>query len=162
MYDETKLLISFKRLGISGFKAYKLLKEKYNIQAELGEKFVVLFILTSSTSKVDLTNLAKALSDMENTIDKQELKDIKIFNNYPKQMIKPRDAYNSVKMDLKIEDSLGYISAESIMIYPPGIPLIVAGEQIDQNIIDIMIEYINDGCVLFKDSPEGMIRVAKI
>jgi lysine decarboxylase len=99
---------------------------------------------------------------MEKTINKQELKDIKIFKNYPKQMIKPRDAYNSSKMDVKIEDSLGFISAESIMIYPPGIPLIVAGEQIDQNIIDIMIDYINDGIVLYKDSPDGMIRVAKI
>ena len=161
-YDSTKLIVSFKKLGISGFRAYKLLKEKYNIQAELGEKFVVLFVLTSSTTKEDLGNLINAFVDMEKTIIKQELKDIKIFKNYPKQIIKPRDAYNSSKMDVKIEDSLGFISAESIMIYPPGIPLIVAGEQIDQNIIDIMIDYINDGIVLYKDSPDGMIRVAKI
>ncbi len=161
-YDFTKLIVSFKKLGISGFKAYKLLKEKYNIQAELGEKFVVLFILSASTTKEDLNNLANALIDMEKSINKQELKNTQIFTNYPKQMIKPRDAYNSKKLDVKIEDSLGYISAESIMIYPPGIPLIVAGEQIDQNIIDIMLEYINDGIVLYKDSPDGMIRVAKI
>ena len=48
------------------------------------------------------------------------------------------------------------------MIYPPGIPLIIPGEQIDQNIIDVITEYMESDSILFKDSPEGMIRVVKI
>ena len=45
-YDKTRLVVSFKDMGYSGFAIYRLLKEKYNIQAELGEKYVVLFIFT--------------------------------------------------------------------------------------------------------------------
>ena len=49
-YDKTRLVVSFKDMGYSGFAIYRLLKEKYNIQAELGEKYVVLFIFTGNNS----------------------------------------------------------------------------------------------------------------
>ena len=162
LYDESKLIVSLKKLGISGVKAYKILKDKYNIQAELGERYVVLFIITSATKEEDLDRLYDALLDIDNTYQQKEISEVKVKYHYPKQLLKPRDAYNSIKFDLPLKEALGYISAESIMIYPPGIPLVIPGEQIDQNIIDITTEYMESDCILFKDSDDGMIRVIKM
>lgn len=162
IYDESKLIVSLKKLGISGLSAYKLLKDKYNIQAELGERYVVLFIITSATKEEDLNRLFDALLDIDNTHQRVEQEKVKISSHYPKKMLKPRDAYNSIKLDVPLKKALGYISAESIMIYPPGIPLVIPGEQIDQNIIDITTDYLENDCILFKDSPDGMIRVIRM
>ena len=161
-YDKTKIIISFKRLGITGIQAYKLLKDKYNIQAELGERHVTLFVVSASTTKQDLDNLFNALVDIDNKYEKVEYEKIEIPYVYPIRLLKPREAYNADKIDIPLQDSLGLISGESIMIYPPGIPLIIPGEQIDQNIIDVITEYMESDSILFKDSPEGMIRVVKI
>lgn len=161
-FDNSKLIISFRKLGISGLEAYKLLKDEYNIQAELGEKYVTLFVITAGTTEQDLDNLYFALKNIDERYEPFKKESVKVEYTFPKAMIKPRDAYNSEKIDLPIEEALGFISAESIMIYPPGIPLIIPGEQIDQNIIDSISDYLSNGCILFKDSPEGLIRVVKI
>lgn len=158
-FDNSKLILSFKKIGLSGIDAYKILKDKYNIQAELGEKYVTLFIISASTKESDLNRLYDALVDMEKIYKPVEINHSEYIYNYPKQVIKPRDAYNANILELPIKESLGYVSAEAVMIYPPGIPLIIPGEQIDQNIIDTINDYIDNGSIIFKDSSDGYLKV---
>ena len=40
---------------------------------------------------------------------------------------------------MKITDALGCISGESIMVYPPGIPIVAPGEEITQVAIDYIL-----------------------
>ena len=48
----------------------------------------------------------------------------------------PREAFYSEKNKVPFKESVGKISGEMIMAYPPGIPIIIAGERISQDIID--------------------------
>lgn len=161
-FDNSKIILSFKKLGISGIDAYKILKDKYNIQAELGEKYVTLFIVSASTKEEDLNNLYNALLDIEKTYLPVETQETEYNYEYPKQVLKPRDAYNANVIELPLHESLGYVSAEAVMIYPPGIPLIIPGEQIDQNIIDTIDDYVNNGSIIFKDSNDGYLKVVNL
>ena len=161
-FDNSKIILSFKRLGISGIDAYKILKDRYNIQAELGEKYVTLFIVSASTKKEDLDRLYDALVDIEKTFKPINTEDANYAYEYPKQVLKPRDAYNANSIELPLKDTLGYVSAEAVMIYPPGIPLIIPGEQIDQNIIDTITDYENNGSIIFKDSSDGYLKVVDL
>lgn len=43
-YDLTKLIIKVNGLGLSGFEVYALLKDKYKIQIELAETYVILAV----------------------------------------------------------------------------------------------------------------------
>ena len=54
---------------------------------------------------------------------------------FPKSVLRPRSAYQGKEIKVKLEESLGYISKEMIMIYPPGIPLIIPGEIITKEIL---------------------------
>ncbi len=161
-FDNSKLILSFKKLGLTGIDAYRILKDKYNIQAELGEKYVTLFIISASTKQQDLDNLYNALIDIEKNYLPVEAENMVYSYEYPKQVLRPRDAYNASITYLPIKDSLGYVSAEAVMIYPPGIPLIIPGEQIDQNIIDTINDYIKDGSIIFKDSADGYLKVVNL
>ena len=45
------------------------------------------------------------------------------------------EAIQSPKKKVKIEEAAGYVSAEYVYLYPPGIPLIVPGERISQDLL---------------------------
>ena len=45
------------------------------------------------------------------------------------------EAIQSPKKKVKIEEAAGYVSAEYVYLYPPGIPLIVPGERISQELL---------------------------
>jgi len=47
----------------------------------------------------------------------------------------PRQAFFNETQYIDIEQSVGKISGDQIMIYPPGIPLLLPGEVVTQNII---------------------------
>ncbi len=59
----------------------------------------------------------------------------------PQVVMSPRDAFYSEKILVKWEDAVGRVAGESIIPYPPGIPLICPGEVITREIFDIIQRY---------------------
>lgn len=50
--------------------------------------------------------------------------------------------------DVKAKDAIGRIAAEQITPYPPGIPVIVPGERITQEVVDYLLTGLEAGMVL--------------
>ena len=63
----------------------------------------------------------------------------------PKQVLMPREAFNSAKIPVLLEDSIGEVSGEFLMAYPPGIPVLCPGEVITEEIITYVQELKNTG-----------------
>ena len=63
-------------------------------------------------------------------------KSIKIKQINPIVKINPREAFYANKQSININDCVNKVSGESIMAYPPGIPVVAPGELITQEIID--------------------------
>lgn len=66
----------------------------------------------------------------------------------PFVIISPRDAFYSLKRTVKLEDAVGEISGESVMAYPPGIPIIAPGERITEEIIEYISVLKEQNCSL--------------
>jgi len=60
----------------------------------------------------------------------------KVTLHNPEVIVTPRNAFYSHKKLKKLEDCIGDISAEFIMAYPPGIPIITPGERISKDIVE--------------------------
>lgn len=45
------------------------------------------------------------------------------------------------RQKISLEDSVGRISGEYIYLYPPGIPFVVPGEKISQEVVDLVKWY---------------------
>ena len=137
-YDSTKLVIEVESLTINGFELYNILKDEYKVQMELAEQYTVLAILAIGTKKEHLDNLVRALKDISKRfyIENRSYPKYHYDQPFPKMVMRPRVAYQAPLQRVNIDEALGLISKEAIMIYPPGIPLIVPGEVFDQNIID--------------------------
>ncbi len=135
-FDITKLGINFRKVGLTGFEVYDLLHEKYNIQVELSDMYNILAIVSLGDTIESVDILCDALADIVAKYGKKKPLDLvtSILVN-PKVIISPREAYYAHKVTVALEDSVGEISGESIMTYPPGIPLVTPGERISKELV---------------------------
>lgn len=159
--DETKLVINTSEVGLSGFEIFKLMREVENVQMELGEISELLAIFTIGTTQKDADRLVEGLQKISDKYyDITDIKTIPHFSySFPELIVRPREAFHAPSKVISLDDAVGEISAESIMIYPPGIPLAIPGEIITQNAIDLLHFYEKEGGVVLSDSPDGYIKV---
>ena len=159
-FDETKIIVKVSDLGLTGFEVYKILADKYNIQMELAENKLLLGVLSLGTTKEHLDKLVEALKDISKKyFGKNKPIVSKSIYTYPESYTRPREAYHAPHKIIKVEDSLGEISSESIMAYPPGIPLIIPGEIISKEILDVLDEYDNSDSTILSDCQRGYVKV---
>jgi len=136
-FDETKLGVHVSELGLTGFEVYDLLREKYKVQVELADMHNILAIVSLGDDEKSINALVHALKDISIKFrtNKKINKINKILEN-PNIIVSPRDAYFSEKRAVKLEDAADEISGESIMVYPPGIPIVTPGEKITKEMIE--------------------------
>lgn len=137
--DPLKLVINVDGLNLTGFKVYDILRDDYNIQMELAENSVILGIIGIGDNKESINSLYLALEDLSNKYYKKTyLNTIKYTEkvNHSKQVYTPREAFYMNKVVIKLKDAQDKIAGESLMIYPPGIPLVLMGEIISKEVID--------------------------
>ncbi|KAB2337357.1 aminotransferase class I/II-fold pyridoxal phosphate-dependent enzyme [Cytobacillus depressus] len=129
-FDPTKLIISVKDLGLSGFDVEKWLREKYNIEVEMSDLYNILCIVTPGDTKYEADMLVMALQELSNErhgmTEKRETQ--VLLPDIPVLALSPRDAFYSETELVPFDKSEGRIIAEFIMVYPPGIPIFIPGE----------------------------------
>jgi len=157
-YDETKIMVKVSDLGITGFEAYNILSDKFSIQMELAETHLILAVLSIGTTQNDLDRFIEGLTGL--TKYKKDTKiQHKIRFTYPDSYTRPREAYHAPKKYVLIEDALNEVAAENIMVYPPGIPLVIPGEIINQEILEDLEFYTAQGSTILSDTADGFIKV---
>ncbi|MFA5528578.1 MAG: aminotransferase class I/II-fold pyridoxal phosphate-dependent enzyme [Peptostreptococcales bacterium] len=135
-FDPTKLSITTRNMGINGMELYDILRDEYNIQMETGDFYNSLAILSVGDNCDCINILISSLRDISQRFTHQRLEYKKIDLHYPEVVITPKEAFYSEQEMVLLEDSLGRISSESIMSYPPGIPVVSYGERINQSAIE--------------------------
>ncbi len=144
-----KVIISVKKSGITGAWLYDIFREKYHLQMEMSSGSYVTAILTMMDKEEGIERLINALREIDATLVNYE-KEIngQVFGTWvePIKKLELWKAYMLPCEEKEINDfSGGLVAAEFINLYPPGIPLIVPGEIIDKNILNIIKEYLKNG-----------------
>ena len=75
-----------------------------------------------------------ALLKIDKKLSKQEEK-LEFFFNEANKKYEIYEALNYKRERVKLRDSLGRLAADFIYAYPPGIPIIVPGEIIDEKVL---------------------------
>lgn len=135
-FDETKLIIHVKNLGLTGYEVEKILLRDYNIQIEFADLYNIFAILSLGDRREYIEALIEALRDIASKTKIRESKKYIAIPFNPEMVVPPRDAFYSPKKIVSLEKSVGEISGEMIMSYPPGIPIICMGERITREIVE--------------------------
>ena len=61
--------------------------------------------------------------------------------------------------NIKLSDAVGRISGKYVMIYPPGVPILVPGEKILKETVENISQYLYNGYNVLGLSKEGQVQV---
>lgn len=134
--DITKIIVKIN--GLTGFDLSNILFDEFNIEDELTNNYASLLLTGIGTSKHKLKCLEKALKIILSTEYSSPVfkKICPIIN--ANNVISPRKAFFAEKAEVPCQNSSGYICAEIISEYPPGIPLLLPGERITKEHIEYL------------------------
>ncbi len=147
-YDPTKLIISVKELGLTGYEVEKWLREHYNIEVELSDLYNILCIITPGDTERETGVLVEALRRLSNEFRHQAevgKKPKVLLPDIPVLALTPRDAFYSETEVVPFDESSGRIIAEFVMVYPPGIPIFIPGEIITEENLNYIRKNIEVG-----------------
>ncbi len=140
--DPTKLYISFRETGLSGYQAAEILFKKYGIAVELSDRFSVLCMFSIGNSAKDAAKLVKALMEISRyRRPRQRTLILAERLPLPPLVMTPREAWFAPKHTLALDEAGGKICGEMIAPYPPGIPIVCPGEEITFEVIEIIKEF---------------------
>lgn len=138
-FDRTKLSIYTRDIGLAGIEVYDILRDDYGIQIEFGDIGNILAIISVGDRALALERLVSSLSEIKRLYmrDKTGMLDHEYIN--PEVVMAPQQAFYSEQHSVALKDSIGYVSGEFVMCYPPGIPILAPGERITEEIIDYIV-----------------------
>lgn len=171
--DSTRLVISARELGISGFALDEILFSEYHVNAELSDHENVLVIVTYANEKEELDRLIHACGSIGakyGSKDKKikEKNDISVmkkqpcFPSFPEQCMTPRRAYFSKKKSIAWQEAVGTVSGQVIAPYPPGIPVIYPGERISREAWEYIECFRKDGRHIHGANRDGTLDSIQI
>ncbi len=135
-FDPTKLSIHTRSIGLAGIEVYDLLRDEYNIQIEFGDLGNMLAILSVGDRAMEIERLIAALAEIKRLYARDPIGMLENEYVEPVVVTTPRTAFYASKHSLPLANSLGHISGEFVMCYPPGIPILAPGEKITAAALD--------------------------
>ena len=159
-FDTTKLTVFTLDIGLAGIEVYDLLRDEYDIQLELGDIGNVLAYISIGDRMREVERLVSALYDIKRLYskDRSGLFDHEYIN--PLVVLTPKEAFYADKEEMiPIKETVGRICTESVMSYPPVIPILAPGERITQEIIDYILYAKEKGCSLTGPEDEKCERL---
>lgn len=133
--DFSKILISTRNCVMHGKELYDCLLSRYHLQMEMCTGEYVTALCSLMDSGAGFERLLEALFSIDATVQhvEKEKNDV-ISGIYSKkeQILSITEATERQVFSVGIEQSAGKISAEYVYLYPPGIPILVPGERIDE------------------------------
>lgn len=135
-FDNTKLSVYTREIGLAGIEVYDILRDDYGIQIEFGDIGNILAILSVGDRALALERLVSSLSEIKRLYmrDKKGMLDYEYIS--PEVVLAPQQAFYADQHSVAMKDSKGCISGEFVMAYPPGIPILAPGERITAEIIE--------------------------
>lgn len=139
-FDQTKLSIHTRAMGLSGVEVYDLLRDEYNIQIEFGDLSNILAIISVGDREVSIERLIAALGEIKRLYGKSPEGMLASEYVEPDPVLDPATAFYAPSIQIPLSESEGEICTEFVMCYPPGIPILAPGERISRKALTY-IEY---------------------
>jgi arginine decarboxylase len=146
-FDPTRLTLDVSALGLNGFEVEHRLQEA-GIYPEMATLQLVLFLITPGTSDEDLRVLYEALETIAGECRHAARLSLPAPPAPPEMALIPRVAKFAPKRRIPIDEAAGAVSGETIATYPPGIPIVAAGEVLTADVIEYLSHLHAHGAVL--------------
>lgn len=149
-----------KRVGFHQLEM--ILRSDYRIQVEYAYDRGIVLIPSIANTREDFLVLSRALDSIsfDNLIIASRCDTMEYVR--PVKRMSIRDAFYSESEDVNIRDSSKRTASEFIIPYPPGVPLLIPGEEIDNSMIHLVLQLNEKGVNVLGLSGEIKDNIAVI
>lgn len=144
--DWSKILINTRTLGIPAPLCVEHLRKNFRIEPELWDEENILFLLGVGNTPEEVQVLTRGLLSLlslkkgQDTLLQKRTWQGEGKIPFPPIRYSPREAFYAKKRRIPLKESLGKVLGESISPYPPGIPLIVMGEEMTPEVLEVLLD----------------------
>ena len=136
-YDLTKLVIDVHGLGLTGFQVEDELRYRYRINPEMSDLTSIICLVTIGDTMQSIDRLVNAFESISRSQNGSKPKgNASTMRSSGAvvapgiQAMSPRDAFFAHQRAIPLDQAAGEISAELVIPYPPGIPVLAPGDVI--------------------------------
>ena len=137
--DPTKITVQVTGLGMTGFAAEEELRRR-GIACELADARNVLFLLSYADGVREIERIAAALEKIAARCGEADMPETAApeMPPLPETPGTPRAAYFAPKERVSLAQAAGRTAAETILFYPPGIPVLAPGDAVQAASLDYL------------------------
>lgn len=153
-YDISKIVLSvkdeYRKIGFTGQDLSDLLEEKYRQVLEMSTLTYAIAMTSVMDEAKNFNSLLEALGDIDVWLETRKCagyncKDNVIYENIiPVIRFNPCDITYDMERLILRENAIGEISTRYIYLYPPGVPIVVPGEIITEEVVNIIDVYVKN------------------
>ncbi|MEA2597032.1 MAG: hypothetical protein QOF01_3501, partial [Thermomicrobiales bacterium] len=145
-YDLTKLLVDVHGLGMTGFEVEEALRRRFRIVPEMSDLSGIMCLITVGDTGESIDRLVHAFE----TLSAERVIRLNGNGNGAAmrssgaaiapgvQAMSPRDAFYAPSRAIPLAEAVGEVSAELVIPYPPGIPVLAPGDVISAEKVEYL------------------------
>ncbi len=141
-YDPSRIVVSSECSGMTGKELGDLLRKSYHLEPEMASFRTLTAILTAADTPEGINRLKTALLEIDRELTEKGScrKTNPPFIKWPRPLTEMPmwEAEEQPFEPVALEKSCGRISAEFVYLYPPGNPFLVPGEQIPEELPELI------------------------
>ncbi|WP_232698990.1 aminotransferase class I/II-fold pyridoxal phosphate-dependent enzyme [Brevibacillus daliensis] len=162
--DPLKLVLTLRTSLLSGYDLQARLEEA-GIYPELADLHHVLLISSSGTTEEDIERLIKCMEQIHLQIKQVATTTFEsgmVSSSFlRKKVFSMHEAIDARAETVPLEEATGRICVEMVIPYPPGIPLLTPGEEIDTQVIRLLQE-LRDKNARFQGVADGQMKTLRV
>ena len=155
--DPTKITVNVQGLGLTGQEAEEILRRELRVQCELSDTANLLFLVTFADDAETISRLLEALRRLPRRTPKKFLPPL-LPKGITVAKLSPRETFYLPSEVVPLIEAVGKVCAEEVTFYPPGIPLLMPGEEISAQVVE-MIRQAQGHVIGMGDSTLATIKV---
>jgi lysine decarboxylase len=167
--DPLRLVVNVSGAGWSGYQVERFLRTEFQIEDEMADWFSVIYVLSPrddpaarerllaglravSGKSQELRDKSQELDARLSTLDPR-LSTFMLQPPIPPLAMAPRTAALGKKVNVPLASAAGRTCAEMVMFYPPGIPLLMPGEIVTAEILNVCRQLLAAGAHPYASDP---------
>lgn len=165
--DIGKLLISVKAANLTGRQLYDILLQKYGLQTEMAAESFVLAMFTVNDGEESYERMTAALLEIDGGLSeapKEQPAEIEYEEGGKGGSAVPFfRAWDMPGERVPLKESAGRYAGEFVNLYPPGVPLLVPGEMITEEMCRKIGKSLEEGLKVqgIDEEEDACIKVIK-
>lgn len=160
-FDRSKLIVSCEGTDATGAALTAALRERFHIECEMAAPAYVVAMTGLLDTDENLARFAGALLELDGEIHATAPRRPFTPAPVPPRRLSVREALSRETRTVSPREARGSIAAEYIWAYPPGIPLVVPGEELTDALIkSFSIE--RAAGIALKSTSGGMPRMLRV